>query len=135
MYRFALSAGILAAVGCLSLHAQTITVKATIPFEFQLGAQTLPAGDYYVFHSDHVLRLRAAGGPIAAMALTSAAAPEPNASPSKLVFRRYGNEYFLAKVWIGYARSGVAVPPVKRERELIAAARHSSPTTFALAAK
>ncbi|MBN8733711.1 MAG: hypothetical protein J0L64_24465 [Acidobacteria bacterium] len=136
MYRFALTAGILAAVGCLSLHAQTIRVTATIPFEFQLGPYTMPACEYSVTHSERVLALRCETGPHkSAMVFTNAANPEPASVTSKLVFNRYGNEYFLAKVWSNPTRAAVVIPSTKRERELIAAARRATPAALTIAAK
>jgi hypothetical protein len=135
MYRYALTAGILAAVGCLSLHAQTINVKATIPFEFQIGSHVMPAGDYSIFHSAGVLRLRGENGAQkSAMVIVNAASAEPSGTPSRLVFNRYGDEYFLAKVWQNGYATGVAPPPAKRERELAARARQAG-QTIALAAK
>jgi len=136
MYRFALSAGILAAVGCFSLHAQTIRVTATIPFEFQLGSNVMPAGDYSVTHSNRVLTLRCETGAYkSAMVFTNAANAEPASATSKLVFHRYGNEYFLAKVWSNASRAGAEIPPAKRERELIAASRRATPAALTIAAK
>lgn len=136
MYRFAITAGILAAVGCLSLHAQSIRVTATIPFDFQLGSHVMPAGDYSVTHSDRVLLLRSqSGARKSAMVFTNAAGPEPAAAASQLVFHRYGNEYFLAKVWSSPSHAAVVIPPTKRERELIAAARRATPAALTVAAK
>lgn len=136
MYRFALSAGILAAVGCLSLHAQTIQVTATIPFEFQLGSKTMPAGDYFISHSAGVLHLRCDSAAYkSAMVIVNPASAEPAGTPSRLVFNRYGDEYFLAKVWRNGFYNAIAVPPSKRERELAARARPATPATLALAAK
>ncbi|MBK7931536.1 MAG: hypothetical protein IPJ98_29895 [Bryobacterales bacterium] len=137
MYRFALTAGILAAVGCLSLHAQTIRVTATIPFEFQVGAQVMPAGDYFISHqSTHVLQLTCqTGARKSAMVVTNASPAEPAGASSRLVFHRYGNEYFLAKVWSSPSHAAVAIPPTKRERELIASARRATPASLTIAAK
>ncbi len=137
MYRFVLSAGILAAAGCLALQAQSIQVTATIPFEFNIGQHKLPAGDYSVFHSNHVLRLRCESGAYkSAMVLVNPASSEPAGTPSKLVFNRYGNEYFLAKVWRNGLTNSIAILPSKVERELAARARQGERTsTVALAAK
>ena len=136
MYRFALSAGILAAVGCLSLHAQTIQVTATIPFEFQLGSKTMPAGDYFISHSAGVLQLTCqTGARKSAMVVANAAPTEPASATSKLVFHRYGNEAFLAKVWSSATQAAVVIPSTKRERELIAASRRATPAALTIAAK
>jgi len=136
MYRTALTAGILAAVGCLSLQAQTIHLTATIPFEFRLGQKTLPAGDDSIFHSAGVLRVVRDSGPAQSLVvLANPASAEPAGTANKLFFHRYGDEYFLAKVWRNGYFNGISVPPSKRKRELAASPQRATPSTIALAAK
>lgn len=77
-----------------------------IPFCFTVGEKTLPAGDYRVetlsFGGAHLyskLMIRSTDGQtskiVATLPVRAGALPEE----SKLVFRRYGEQYFLAQVW------------------------------------
>lgn len=79
--------------------------KAKIPFAFNVGAQTLPAGDYEVTivnpaSDQRILKITGAGETGNAMLQTHAVKGKSNLS-AKLVFHRYGDHYFLAQVWTG----------------------------------
>jgi hypothetical protein len=52
-----LIAGLIMAVVCASLHAQTLNVRATILFVFQAGETAMPAGEYTIRHSERTLIL------------------------------------------------------------------------------
>ena len=49
MKRLILAAGLFAAV--ISLHAQTMSMQASIPFDFRIGSVLLPSGEYSIRHS------------------------------------------------------------------------------------
>ena len=76
-------------------------INAHIPFAFNVGRTSLPAGEYTITvlnpNSDRkVLQIRSADGKSSALIQTnelSANAPEQ----TKLVFNRYGNRYFFAQ--------------------------------------
>ena len=76
-------------------------VLANIPFAFNVGAKTLPAGRYAVTvlnpASDQtVLQIRSIDGRSTAIILTTSVMG--NASKrAHLVFRRYGDQYFFAQ--------------------------------------
>jgi hypothetical protein len=54
----------------------------------------------------------------------SQAAGTPHA---KLVFHKYGDQYFLAEIWNGQSNIGIAFPESKREKELqLASDTHQS---------
>ena len=122
MNRSIFAAGILALMGCLSLGAQSIRVRATIPFDFHVGPHLMPAGDYMVTHSAGVLTFRTdSGKPRAANILVNTTQSGANAgTDNKLVFNRYGEDYFLSRVWQSGIATGLAVPPGKIEKEMIA---------------
>ena len=42
---------------------------------------------------------------------------------ARLVFNKYGDQYFLAQVWTGNDRAGIQLPKSRREREVTAAGR------------
>lgn len=88
--------------------AQTGAVRVSVPFEFTMGKQTLPAGDYRVsINSAGLLNVARIDGPGAVSVLTNRTGGGANqdASP-RLVFHRYGNHHFLAVAWIGEANMG-----------------------------
>ena len=93
---------------------------ANIPFEFNVGNKTLPAGGYTVTRvnlaSDQVvLQLRSRDGRAAAMVPMTYVISKTQES-AKLIFRRYGNHYFFAQAWVGGDASGLEAPRSRAER-------------------
>ena len=88
----------------LNTHAQTSApqkIRANVPFAFNVGDKTLPAGDYTLAvvnpASDRkVLQIRNADGHASAIIQTTITAAK-HADETKLVFRRYGDQYFFAQ--------------------------------------
>ena len=122
MNRSFFAAGFLALMGCLSLGAQSIRLQATIPFDFHIGKTLMPAGEYVVTHSEGMLWLKTyTGKPKAANVIVHGTQKGSNGGTSnKLVFNRYGEEYFLSRVYQLGETTGLAVPPGKIEKEMIA---------------
>lgn len=95
-------------------------MRARIPFAFNVGRTSLPAGEYTVTvlnpNSDRkVLRIRSANGKLSALIQTSeldANAPEQ----TKLVFNRYGNRYFFAQAQIAGESTTLAAVKSSAER-------------------
>ncbi len=87
--------------------AQTGNGKAKIPFDFQIGNQTLSAGDYRVKTEGVKLQLSRIGGPDYAVVMTISVPGDraSNGSP-RLVFNRYGDEHFLSEAWLGASDNG-----------------------------
>ena len=52
MNRTICSAVLFAAVASFGLNAQTMNLRVTIPFEFHVGSDTLPPGDYVIDHDN-----------------------------------------------------------------------------------
>ena len=97
-------------------------VEANIPFDFMVGGEKLPAGKYTVETGAalNTVMVRNWKMKRAAGALTRVFQVH-NGSKPQLVFRRYGNQYFLAKV-ISYT-DGIELPKSKAEREAAKAKR------------
>ncbi len=92
--------------------AQTVAVQATIPFNFSVGRQNLPGGEYRVSLGDWgQLWISRVGVPGATTASTSAVGGgNPTQDPPpKLIFNRYGDRYFLSG---GVDRRHESGPPV-----------------------
>jgi hypothetical protein len=100
--------------------AQSVSLRATVPFSFAVGSKTLPAGEYRVCSGATQGTMIIQGPGIAAVSLTiSAVDRNPGVKTARMVFRAYGDRYFLAQVW-GDGNSGSEFPLTRSERELTA---------------
>lgn len=94
-------------------------VVADIPFQFAVGNKSLPAGEYSVTQlSPAVMLIKSDDGSGAAMALANPAQANKAPDEAKLVFHRYGDQYFLFQVWTPGSNTGREVAKSKLEREL-----------------
>jgi hypothetical protein len=94
-------------------------VRANVPFDYKVGNATMIAGN---------CSIRAAGtagavaircdGSEAKLALSRRVEGKP-ASETKLVFHKYGDQYFLAQIWIEGDSDGVQLPATRTEKELM----------------
>lgn len=112
---------VLGVLTTVSAHAQAgKQFTVTIPFNFYVGGKTLPAGQYMVGRSTQTstegLALRGTDGRTGVFALTRGIQTEEVQQQSKLVFRRYGDQYFLGEVWISGRSSGRGLPSSRKER-------------------
>jgi hypothetical protein len=130
-----LGAALLAAAGLYAQSSQTLV--ANVPFGFHVGSVALPAGEYKVdmLTASELLRVSsAANKPVAIIGTFAARAPEYNRQ-GKLVFLRYGNNYFLSQVWPPGV-SGREIGKSGREKEMASnAGQPAQETLLAKAAK
>jgi hypothetical protein len=87
-------------VGAIGLQAQSYTLAADIPFAFHANGGNLPSGKY-VFQKEvnrdvQSLRNRQTGR---SLFLGVAPQSKVNHASPRLVFHRYGSEYFLSEIW------------------------------------
>ena len=114
------SATLLAMVGILALtttaSAQSMPMRANIPFDFAVGDRHLDKGEYIVRVESGVVQLRSTKGS-GAFSLSQAASPGKSQTGNVLEFRRYGDAYFLSKLlWAdGVARE---LPKTRSEIEI-----------------
>ena len=77
-------------------------VTADIPFDFIVADKRLPAGKYTVTEaSSNGLNIRGRDADSSAIRLTNAIAEKSKKRNARMVFHRYGQQYFLAEVWSG----------------------------------
>ena len=115
-----LSMAALAIVLAAPVSAQTVTVRVSVPFDFLVGGRTMPAGDYIVATSGNtgmVLVQNLTRGIVPVMAPSNATDGPRDTGKAFLAFRRYGSDYFLAKIWDGSADAGRSLPTSTIERE------------------
>lgn len=85
-----------------SVEAQTASrVDVRIPFEFTAGKTTLKPGVYTIKRmSGNLVQLRNADGKAVILnAPVNLSSTNPEAT-ERLVFNKYGHEYFLAQIWL-----------------------------------
>jgi hypothetical protein len=103
MIRFVALFGFVFALSAVNAFAQSKPIlKADIPFDFSAANRTLPAGAYTVKElssfSGNLIAVRNDDRKTAVGALTMEASSNKPSDKAMLVFRRYGDQYFLAKV-------------------------------------
>ncbi|MFN0112348.1 MAG: hypothetical protein ACKVZH_26120 [Blastocatellia bacterium] len=114
-------------VGCLifSYAAAATTslysfrIKANIPFDFQVGKKKFPKGDYIiesVGQSGATLIRREKGGK--AINVMTVVDKLTDKHKSKLMFRRYGDQYFLARIWDGSSSSVLKIEKTDAEKKV-----------------
>jgi hypothetical protein len=98
-------------------HAQS-AARANVPFAFKVGAKQLPAGTYAVetqIGSDIVMVHNLQTG-ISALALGRR--ESPSKKTDKLIFRRYGSQYYLAAILGSKGSQGMVFSASRKEKEL-----------------
>ena len=95
---------------------------ANIPFQFVVGDQTLPAGEYRIERmlsgNPKVLLIRGKDGRAHRTVMTMEVLANDWQAESKLIFNRYGNHYFLSQIWTQGDNSGRELFKSQRESEL-----------------
>jgi len=92
-------------VGAGISHAQQYPLSVTIPFDFQAGNRTMPAGEYRVesaYTSTRTIqRLRQVNGDAVVVFATTPVESRSGRVEPELVFNCYGQTKFLAQIWAG----------------------------------
>jgi hypothetical protein len=102
-------------------QAQTINqFTADIPFDFHVGGERFPAGEYTIRclnpSSDvKVLQLRKTDGESSVMLHTNSMVGRMNPK-SRLVFSRYGNQYYFSQAWLGSESLGMQAVKSRQEK-------------------
>jgi hypothetical protein len=106
----------------VSLFAQTTPsqrlMRVNVPFAFSVEDHSLPAGEYLVLTvtPERSIRIVSADGKHSAIVNTLPNYAKSPSESSRLVFHRYGDEYFLAQVWTG--GQNVARNPLSSKRAM-----------------
>lgn len=118
--------GLLASLAAAATaSAQDHAVKATVPFGFYVGNAWLPAGTYVLgtnVADGNALSVRNRDSKINILSLTE---PDGDASHANmLIFKKYGDTYFLHQIHNAATGMSLALPTTKREKR--AAERQSA---------
>ena len=111
-----LACGALFTLGVTFASAQ---MRAKIPFDFMAAGSNLVAGEYTLEttgDTDQVLQVCNLQQHRCVFMIASQVASKAKNDPGKLIFNRYGDQYFLSEIW---SRSLVrTLPQNRRERQL-----------------
>ena len=128
--RIFLMFGLIAILAASSAHAQSAAREQTanIPFSFTVGDKTFAAGTYTVARinpqSDATaLVIKSTDGRARRIVLTTPVQANKAQEKARLVFNRYGDEYFLAQVWTQADDTGHEIRRSRSESTLLARAR------------
>ena len=128
-----LAVGLALASTVASANGPSLLVTADIPFDFIIADQTFSSGKYTVrkvSDDGKGLRISSVDGKSSVMRLSNLAVEKSKKPNARLVFHRYGQQYFLAEVWSGdtYGRQLIECKKERRlrqEQALIASGKSS----------
>ncbi len=120
---------LLAAAMAFAVEFPALT--AEIPFDFHVGKVVMPAGTYIVrldLAQNGAIFIRTRDNSHVMYILTNVTARSDASRQAKMVFTKYGSEYFLSKLWTSWSNIGRELPKTKAELEF-AKSTHSAQTT------
>jgi len=108
-------------IGAGKAKAQiTDSLEVSIPFQFHAGNTKLPAGEYRIHVLDdsdlRVMEISSADGSTSALFQVEQTEAGSTPAKSELIFNKYGNRYFLAKLFEEGTASGSQVPESRYEK-------------------
>jgi hypothetical protein len=102
----------------------TSVIKVNVPFEFNFGDRTFPAGEYSLVQPmQHLLVLRDSRGHYIAQAFTGGIESLTPADATKLKFSNSDGQHVLTEVWQKLDSSGQRLYPAKNSTNF---AKHRS---------
>ncbi len=115
-------------IGCITIAAatataQTIRLKASIPFEFNVGAATFPAGDYTVTKAGQAALMVIEdndSGRYRSVVIVSPAVhqgKQTSDDDSALVFNRVQDRYYFRQAWRAGDPLGAEAPVSRSEKQ------------------
>jgi len=94
-------------------------MNVSVPFSFVIENTQFQAGDYVIEKiANGRLRIHTGDGSVSASFLAIPTEGKQTSETSRFVFRRYGREYFLAKIWTPGQNTGWEVMQGKAEQEV-----------------
>jgi hypothetical protein len=104
-------------------QAQTVDdIEVNIPFQFHAGNVKLPAGQYRIHLLDDadltVLEISSVDGCTSALFQVQDTKTDSTPARTELIFNKYGDRYFLAKLFEEGSSSGSQVPQSRYEKKI-----------------
>ena len=103
----------------LSAFGQSLPIRANIPFPFIVADRELAAGEYTarMVNNGAVLEIQSTDGRYSTFMIAKPVSAKTTAAhQNQFVFNRYGEDYFLSKVW--WADYGLGSELDKSSREI-----------------
>ncbi len=106
----------MAIIGFAGLNSR---VRVTVPFDFNVGSKQMKAGKYSVdqFKTTMGAMIRNLDDNDVVNFNSINITDRANQANARLVFSRYGDQYFLRNVYDGTSGQGIELPKSKAERE------------------
>ena len=116
-----LAAMVLLAITALTQNYPQKLATATVPFDFVAGDVQMPAGTYTFRQiNPEVIQIQSKDGHNSAKLAPSSLKWQKGENGGKVVFKRYGKEYFLSEIWSSDDKLGRELPVTKRKRTMLA---------------
>jgi hypothetical protein len=116
-----ISAWVLLAVPLIATAQMTLTERITtqVPFKFMVGGAEMPAGECIVQLANETGDILTLRNPEAKRTVYVLTVPDLGRKSEKaaMVFRRYGDRYFLAELRVEDSRTVYTLQPTKLEKE------------------
>lgn len=97
------------------------TLRTYVKFDFQIGDRIYPAGEYRIeslsSQSTNLLLIRNVSDANKSQIILSYQSEVPKTATPKLVFFKYGEQYFLRQVFLDCAECGYSITPTRSQRE------------------
>ena len=116
----ALALSFLVTLAALPAAAKSVDgMRAQVPFDFHVGDKLVQSGDYTIrsMTADEQLIRISSGKGVASTTTNSGRERGNGEGRARLVFHKYGDQYFLTAVW-GADSTGRTLSESKRERNL-----------------
>jgi hypothetical protein len=104
-------------------------MKFNVPFDFTVGQQTMPAGEYVVTllgrdSNSPIILIKSGDGRASRILQMTPVEARRARESATLVFNRHGGRHFLAQVWTPAERAGLKVrkSPAERRMEVVSKA-------------
>jgi len=95
----------------------TVRIRVEVPFDFMVGNKRMPKGEYLIesVNDSGTLTIRNAkkGKAVTFMTIRHKPTDKPK---SKLIFNRYGDQHFLARIWDGSSETVLKLDKSKAEK-------------------
>src|SRR5579863_7168309 len=105
----------LGVVSIAPIVSASTNLEVNVPFSFVAGHSTLPAGRYEISIDDnkHLICIKGSNANPSMFLLSQPTEAPTVREDSKVVFKRRGDEYSLAGLWVAGEKSGQEVPQAR----------------------
>jgi hypothetical protein len=128
-----LTIGSLATTQSALAQSETALAEVTVPFSFQAGTQTMPAGTYRIDRESGYLVLLRGPKHATDFVMMHGASKSRAADHGSVVFDRSGDKYFLRQIWTAESTDGLECAKSRAEKESLQASNTQAPSSIELA--